>query len=82
MPILVFAALVVIIGAALWLHFTGGAIGLRPAQYGTHGSRCNARAKAWTCRHCRSRVFRFTCDCGSRFLFDTLGGAWQQHACA
>ena len=46
-----------------------------------HGPRCNARTYPTTCRRCRSRVFYFSCDCGSLVFFDNLGPRWSGHNC-
>jgi len=46
-----------------------------------HGAWCNARTYPTTCRYCGKKVFYFSCDCGCRVLFDSLGWPWHKHDC-
>ena len=47
-----------------------------------HGAWCNTRAFRMNCNYCGDQVFYFSCDCGSRVLFDHLGKPWPVHRCA
>jgi len=47
----------------------------------THGWWCNARTYPTRCRHCGAKVFYFSCDCGSKVFFDSLGWPWPVHDC-
>jgi len=47
----------------------------------THGWWCNARTYRTRCKYCGESVFFFTCDCGSKVLFDELGWPWPEHRC-
>lgn len=47
----------------------------------THGKWCNARTYPLKCRHCGDEIFFFSCDHGSRVLFDKLGWPWPIHDC-
>lgn len=46
-----------------------------------HGYRCGANTFPLQCRYCGERIFFFSCDCGSRVLFDELGPPWPEHNC-
>ena len=46
-----------------------------------HGTWCNSRTFPMTCKYCGERIFYFTCDHGSRVLFDELGPPWPRHEC-
>ena len=46
-----------------------------------HGADCKTRTFPLDCRHCGRGIFFFTCECGSRVLFDELGGVWPIHDC-
>ena len=47
----------------------------------THGWWCNARTFPTRCRYCGAKVFYFSCDCGSKVFFDSLGYPWPVHEC-
>lgn len=47
----------------------------------THGWWCNARTYPTRCRQCGAEVFYFSCDCGSKVFFDSLGWPWPIHDC-
>lgn len=47
----------------------------------SHGWWCNARTIPMRCKYCKDRVFYFTCDHGSKVLFDSLGWPWPEHHC-
>lgn len=47
-----------------------------------HGAWCNTRTFPINCNYCGDSVFYFSCDCGSRVLFDHLGKPWPVHRCA
>ena len=51
---------------------------MRPA----HGRWCNTRTFSTICKYCRGDVFYFSCDCGSKLFFDSLGYPWPIHRCA
>ena len=46
-----------------------------------HGSWCKARTWPTTCLSCETRVWYFSCECGSRVFFDELGVPWPIHDC-
>ena len=46
-----------------------------------HGCHCHTHTFPLNCRYCRQRIFFFSCDCGSRVLFDELGPPWPIHDC-
>ena len=46
-----------------------------------HGFHCKTKTFPLKCRHCDGRIFFFTCECGSRVLFDELDGGWPIHDC-
>lgn len=46
-----------------------------------HGAWCNARTYPTTCQYCGQRVFYFSCDCGCKVFFDSLGPPWPEHYC-
>ena len=48
----------------------------------THGWWCNTRTFPTICKYCRGDVFYFSCDCGSKLFFDSLGYPWPIHRCA
>jgi len=48
----------------------------------THGWWCNAQTYPTRCRYCGAEVFYFSCDCGSKVFFDSLGWPWPVHDCA
>ena len=47
----------------------------------SHGWWCNARTYPTRCRYCGAQVFYFSCDCGSKVFFDSLGWPWPIHDC-
>lgn len=47
----------------------------------THGIFCSTRTFPTRCPSCNDNVFYFSCSCGSRVFFDSLGGAWPIHDC-
>ena len=47
-----------------------------------HGWWCNTRTFPTVCKYCRGDVFYFSCDCGSKLFFDSLGYPWPIHRCA
>jgi hypothetical protein len=49
--------------------------------YGSHGKWCNAKTYPTKCKYCGKQIFYFTCDCGSKVFFDSLGGCWPIHTC-
>ena len=46
-----------------------------------HGYWCNSKTYPTTCRYCGEQVFFFTCDCGCKVFFDSLGPPWPTHNC-
>ena len=50
-------------------------------MYPVHGLLCNTRTFPFNCMYCGSEVFFFSCDHGSRVLFDSLGSPWPRHQC-
>lgn len=46
-----------------------------------HGTWCGARTYPTRCRTCGAQVFYFSCECGSKVFFDSLGGSWPVHDC-
>lgn len=52
-----------------------------PGPAGVHGPWCGSRTWPTACRRCGDRIFFFSCDCGSRVLFDQLGRPWPVHDC-
>ena len=46
-----------------------------------HGIFCHMKTFPLNCRYCQQRIFFFSCDCGSRVLFDELGPPWPMHDC-
>lgn len=47
----------------------------------THGWWCNAHTYPTRCPYCGAEVFYFSCDCGSKVFFDSLGWPWPVHDC-
>ena len=47
-----------------------------------HGWWCNTRTFPTVCKYCNGDVFYFSCDCGSKIFFDSLGRPWPIHRCA
>lgn len=47
----------------------------------SHGWWCRTKTFPMTCKHCQQRVFFYSCDCGSRVFFETLGPPWRTHSC-
>ena len=47
----------------------------------SHGPWCGGRARPWSCRYCKRKIFWFTCDHGSVRPFDELGPPWPVHDC-
>lgn len=47
-----------------------------------HGYWCNAKTYPTTCRWCGAEVFFFSCDCGCKVFFDSLGPPWPIHECS
>lgn len=46
-----------------------------------HGDWCRTRTYPTRCRICRADVFYFSCTCGSKVFFDSLGSPWPLHRC-
>jgi len=46
-----------------------------------HGYWCNARTYPTRCSYCGEAVFFFSCDCGCKVFFDSLGAPWPEHRC-
>lgn len=46
-----------------------------------HGKWCGARTFPMTCKDCGEIVFYFTCNCGSKVFFNSLGDPWPKHNC-
>ena len=46
-----------------------------------HGAWCSSRTYPTKCRHCGQSVFYFSCECGCKVFFDTLGPPWPVHNC-
>ena len=46
-----------------------------------HGWWCNARTFPIVCKYCGDQVFFFSCDCGSKQIFNSLGAPWPEHHC-
>lgn len=42
---------------------------------------CNRQTIPLKCKYCQQPIFFFSCDCGSRVLFDELGPPWPIHDC-
>ena len=47
----------------------------------SHGHWCNARTHRSKCKACKAEVFYFSCDCGCKVYFASLGGKWPEHIC-
>jgi hypothetical protein len=47
----------------------------------THGPWCTTKTYKMICRECSAPVFFFSCNCGSRVLFDHPGHPWPEHWC-
>nr|MBP6739041.1 hypothetical protein [Leptospiraceae bacterium] len=47
----------------------------------THSSSCRSKAFPIICKGCGVTVFYFTCSCGSKVFFDSLGYPWTEHIC-
>lgn len=47
----------------------------------THISSCRSKAFPIICKGCGVTVFYFTCSCGSKVFFDSLGYPWTEHIC-
>jgi len=50
-------------------------------QGSVHGEWCHSKTYPTTCRYCGARVFFFTCDCGCKVFFNSLGPPWPTHLC-
>ena len=46
-----------------------------------HGIDCKRITIPLKCKYCQQQIFFFSCDCGSRVLFDDLGPPWPRHDC-
>ena len=46
-----------------------------------HGIYCKTVTFPLKCKYCQQQIFFFSCDCGSRVLFDELGPPWPMHHC-
>ena len=46
-----------------------------------HGVYCKTTTFPLKCKYCQQQIFFFSCDCGSRVLFDELGPPWPIHDC-
>ena len=46
-----------------------------------HGVYCKTITFPLKCKYCQQQIFFFSCDCGSRVLFDELGPPWPRHDC-
>ncbi len=46
-----------------------------------HGWWCGARTYPTRCRLCGANVFYFSCHCGCKVFFDSLGWPWPEHDC-
>ena len=46
-----------------------------------HGVYCKTKTFPLKCKYCQQQIFFFSCDCGSRVLFDELGPPWPMHYC-
>lgn len=44
-----------------------------------HMSGCSTVTFRTACRDCGAPVYYFSCNCGSKVFFDSLGGAWPLH---
>ena len=51
------------------------------AHEAVHGMWCNARTFPTHCRHCGMKEFFFSCSCGCKVFFESLGPPWPEHAC-
>jgi hypothetical protein len=49
--------------------------------FATHGTWCNTHTYRTRCRYCGEEVFYFSCDCGCKVFFDSLGSPWPEHNC-
>lgn len=47
----------------------------------THSSDCVTKTFRTNCPDCNSKVFSFSCNCGSKVYFESLGDPWPQHLC-
>jgi len=47
----------------------------------THSSDCVTKTFRTYCPDCNCKVFFFSCNCGSKIFFDSLGEPWPQHLC-
>ena len=50
-------------------------------QEPSHGWWCHARTYPTRCRWCGAKIFYFSCDCGSKVFFNSLGWPWPIHDC-
>ncbi len=73
--------LIVVAVVLLAIMFLSGRGSVRLHNHKNHGPACNARTRPTRCRRCHEDIFFFTCDCGSRVLFDELGDSWTKHHC-
>lgn len=55
---------------------------MRFPSHPIHGHWCGSRVFPAKCRYCGQKIFIFTCDCGSRILFNELGYPWPKHSCS
>jgi hypothetical protein len=46
-----------------------------------HGAWCGSRTYPTRCRKCGAQVFYFSCNCGCKVFFDSLGWPWPVHDC-
>lgn len=46
-----------------------------------HGPWCGTQTWPTKCPSCREEVFFFSCLCGSKVFFDSLGFPWPEHSC-
>jgi hypothetical protein len=47
----------------------------------THSSDCVTKIFKTNCPDCNSKVFFFSCNCGSKVYFESIGDPWPQHFC-
>lgn len=47
----------------------------------THSSDCVTKTFPTNCPDCNHKVFSFSCNCGSKVFFESLGEPWPQHLC-
>lgn len=58
-----------------------GSIGVVMWGTAVHGTWCGTRTWPTACQRCGADVFFFSCNCGSKVFFESLGDPWPVHDC-